>query len=137
MNTLSNSDHRFIAGITGNRARCNTWNKIATYGVRDIYGGLGAPTSELTTEEEAMWFEERTKQYHDPRWKRRRDRKVFSIGYCECCGSARQLEVHHIQYYRDRHIWEYSDDELKVLCKKCHLQQHGMKIRANGTIDRL
>jgi len=47
---------------------------------------------------------------------------------CEQCGSAENLEVHHIiklEKYETRHNnIKNSQDNLKVLCKRCHTLAH-------------
>jgi 5-methylcytosine-specific restriction endonuclease McrA len=34
------------------------------------------------------------------------------------------LQVHHKKYIGDREIWEYDDNDLITLCKKCHSDLH-------------
>ena len=74
-----------------------------------------------------------SKEYREllllPEW--REFRKKFideSGGKCEKCdteGSAdNPLEVHHKKYIDGRKPWEYSEDELMVLCKRCHEKLH-------------
>lgn len=65
-------------------------------------------------------------QYKHPLWQKRRldvlEKAEFA---CSCCGDTdSQLHVHHRQYFKDRKIWEYGDDELEVLCEACHEEAH-------------
>ena len=62
------------------------------------------------------------KKLLDPRWQRRR-LEVLSLAEWECsdCGaSEKTLHVHHPRYIKGREPWEYTDDELVVLCEDCH-----------------
>lgn len=45
--------------------------------------------------------------------------------FCECCKMGNtELQVHHIYYDANREPWEYSTDELIVLCRGCHKDIH-------------
>jgi hypothetical protein len=58
----------------------------------------------------------------DPRWQRcKNDALVRSDYTCQECGAThRTLHVHHVWYRKNALPWEYSDNELKVLCDQCH-----------------
>lgn len=44
---------------------------------------------------------------------------------CTECGSNKNLEIHHTFYYRQKTLpWNYPNDGLKTLCKKCHTAYH-------------
>lgn len=43
-----------------------------------------------------------------------------NTGYCEECGSTENLDVHHIDHDR----MNYSQDNLKTLCRSCHKKLH-------------
>jgi hypothetical protein len=43
-----------------------------------------------------------------------------------CLDDKSQLHVHHRRYVRGRKLWEYSDNELLVLCDACHAREHGL-----------
>ena len=65
--------------------------------------------------------------YNHPEWRKKRklvldDRK----NQCEICGSSQNLQVHHTKYIRGRRLWQYANDELKVLCASCHRKEHGL-----------
>lgn len=67
-------------------------------------------------------------------YKRLRDTeewKTFSIkvkahyGYvCKKCGSIKSLNAHHLRYHMNALPWEYSMDEMIVLCSECHKEEH-------------
>ena len=57
-------------------------------------------------------------------------REVFRLKgmECETCGESKSSgphnQVHHIRYIRGREPWEYSMDQVTVLCKECHNDIH-------------
>lgn len=57
-----------------------------------------------------------------PSWQRRRLERLQACDWrCQACESRdRTLHVHHKRYVKGRMVWEYSDDELAVLCVDCH-----------------
>lgn len=59
----------------------------------------------------------------DDLWKQRRKRALFRAGYrCARCGATRNLDVHHLTYAR---IGAEDEDDLVVLCRRCHAAEHG------------
>lgn len=61
-------------------------------------------------------------QLRDPRWQKRRlevlERDEWS---CRRCGDDEsELHVHHLRYITGKKPWEYDDEDLRTLCKKCH-----------------
>lgn len=60
-----------------------------------------------------------------PYWKLVRSLKLMkqSIKYCEVCGSNKQLTIHHTTYAH-RGSEHLHLDDLQVLCKKCHFNEH-------------
>lgn len=65
-------------------------------------------------------------KYHEqlqhPYWQRKRleimQRDNFT---CTVCGSTkRTLTVHHLCYLPETHAWEYDDELMVTICKKCH-----------------
>jgi hypothetical protein len=70
------------------------------------------------------------KELADPRWNiRSSERKIVANGACERCRSGKRINTHHIIYIDGRHAWEYEDDELEVLCRKCHRAEHGIEYK--------
>lgn len=65
-------------------------------------------------------------QLAHPLWQRRRLEMLNAADWkCTMCGCAdQQLHVHHKQYFKGRLAWEYSNDELQVLCAVCHERSH-------------
>lgn len=62
----------------------------------------------------------------DPRWQRKRLEMLNAAGWkCTACGrSDNTLHVHHRRYVKGRKPWEYTDQELRVLCAECHQSGH-------------
>ena len=62
----------------------------------------------------------------DPRWFSFRQ-FVFSVrGHkCEIFGSTERLQVHHVGYKKGLLPWEYTCNDVKVLCRNCHARVHG------------
>lgn len=46
---------------------------------------------------------------------------------CESCGKPSNLHIHHREYYKNRHAWEYLPNEVMVLCGDCHRHIHNIK----------
>lgn len=67
-----------------------------------------------------------TEKLADPLWKKRRlERLKLAGNECESCGeTGKTLHVHHRVYHRGHEPWEYTDEELEVLCKDCHDSEH-------------
>lgn len=63
----------------------------------------------------------------DPRWKAFRQ-FVFSVRgrKCERCQSSGNLQVHHIKYKEGLLPWEYTCNDVMVLCRGCHEKIHGI-----------
>lgn len=69
----------------------------------------------------------------DPRWQKRRLEVLSFYGFqCFFCKDLKsELHVHHKQYLRGRSPWDYSDDELVVLCVVCHEKIEGLLKRVS------
>jgi 5-methylcytosine-specific restriction endonuclease McrA len=65
--------------------------------------------------------------YLHSKWWRKRRRAAFRAARsrCQLCG-AKATEVHHLSY---DHLWSEPDNELLVLCLKCHAAIHGKRPR--------
>ena len=51
-------------------------------------------------------------------------RDNFVCTSCLCDNFERQLEVHHVVYFKDKKAWEYLDYYLVTLCRDCHQKEH-------------
>lgn len=62
----------------------------------------------------------------DPRWQKKRleilQRDNFKC--TECGDDSHSLHVHHLFYTKGLKPWEYPNDALVTLCKKCHNNKH-------------
>jgi hypothetical protein len=58
----------------------------------------------------------------DPRWQKLRLEILESAGWeCESCGSdTKTLHVHHRYYVPRKEPWDYTREQLLVLCEMCH-----------------
>lgn len=45
---------------------------------------------------------------------------------CEMCGARKYLQIHHPKYIAGRKPWEYSVNEVAVLCGRCHRLVHNL-----------
>lgn len=58
-------------------------------------------------------------------WIERRDKYLSDHGpKCTSCGTESNPHVHHKCYQNGRAYWDYSDDDLEVLCVVCHAIFH-------------
>lgn len=66
-------------------------------------------------------------QLKDRRWYSFR-RFVFDVrgAKCEKCGATTNLQVHHPKYKGGRKAWEYTCNDVVVLCRNCHCKVHGI-----------
>jgi hypothetical protein len=85
-------------------------------------------------------------QLLSPNWQRKRLERLDAAAWaCESCeDTSSTLHVHHRRYVKGRMVWEYSDDELQVLCETCHKQHHAdralldamlLNVEFGGTYD--
>lgn len=66
-------------------------------------------------------------QLKDKRWKAFRQ-FVFAVrgNRCEMCGDSQNLQIHHPRYKPHAMAWEYTCNEVVVLCGHCHMAVHGI-----------
>ena len=67
--------------------------------------------------------------YNSAQWKDLRLRAIQHVGAkCEKCTRHQDdgavLQVHHRRYVRGRRPWDYPFEELTVLCRRCHAEEH-------------
>jgi len=62
----------------------------------------------------------------DPRWQKLRLQAMQAKDFtCEICGTKEiTLHVHHKEYLKGHEPWEYHANQLSVVCKDCHEEQH-------------
>lgn len=46
---------------------------------------------------------------------------------CETCGSTENLQVHHLKYKKVK-AWEYTCNDVIVVCRDCHKRLHGINV---------
>lgn len=66
-------------------------------------------------------------QMSDARWKAFR-KFVFAVrgSKCELCGSGKSLQVHHPKYIKGLKAWEYTCNQVIVVCRCCHEKIHSI-----------
>lgn len=76
---------------------------------------------------EKVIYSKYNEQLKNPCWKAFR-KFVFAVRGCKCemCGSIVNLQVHHPEYINGRKAWEYTCNEVVVLCEQCHRKAHGL-----------
>ena len=90
-----------------------------------INGRTPRKITETGEYEKRMSYEEQLK---DKRWLSFR-RFIFDVrgSKCEKCGSTTHLQVHHNHYIKGRSAWEYTCNDVMVVCRKCHRKIHRIK----------
>jgi hypothetical protein len=70
-----------------------------------------------------------SEQLKHPNWQRKRLEAMNHYGFvCARCESTdKMLHVHHRRYVKGRMAWEYSVEELNVLCEGCHSREHDLQ----------
>lgn len=66
-------------------------------------------------------------QLKDERWNYFR-MFIFNVRgrKCEVCGSTKNLQIHHTRYLKYCKAWEYTCNDVMVLCDTCHKRAHGL-----------
>lgn len=73
-------------------------------------------------------FSSYKEQLNDERWKAFREFVFFVRGRrCEVCGETKRLQVHHLRYKKNTKAWEYTCNDVIVVCDQCHRKIHGIK----------
>ena len=79
---------------------------------------------------------EYSKKFKDPRWQKRR-LDILELNGFECvnCGDDKStLHVHHKFYRKGADPWDYSDNNLIVLCETCHSELHDAMLEVDRAI---
>ncbi|MFL4436870.1 HNH endonuclease [Acinetobacter baumannii] len=74
-----------------------------------------------------------------PKWQRKRLEilQMWNFSCSKCESTENTLHVHHKHYVKGRKPWEYSANELTVLCESCHKSEHEAKDILNMLISHL
>lgn len=77
-----------------------------------------------------------SEQLKHPNWQRRRLEMLNAADFkCTACGSDDEtLHVHHKYYKKNVQVWEYTDNELIVLCANCHSLEHERQDIVNNIV---
>lgn len=80
---------------------------------------------ETVQDTDSIWKQRHDEELKSPMWKKKREEVFERYGkQCVECGNTNNLQVHHLVYRKNRHLWEYNVDEMIPLCKKCHEKVH-------------
>lgn len=80
---------------------------------------------ETVQDTDSIWKQRHDEELKSPLWKKKREEVFERYGkQCVECGKTNNLQVHHLVYRKNRHLWEYKVDEMIPLCKKCHEKVH-------------
>lgn len=64
-------------------------------------------------------------QLADSRWLRKKNEILERDNYtCQKCGAKSHLNVHHLNYEKEKLAWEYPKEQLITLCYNCHEDLH-------------
>ena len=85
------------------------------------------PTINKIVSEKKVPYSPYNEQLKDEKWKAFRN-FIFIVRDCKCemCGATQKLQVHHPNYVKGRKAWEYTCNEVVVLCEQCHRKAHGL-----------
>ena len=118
--------HRNWCYPDGTKVKC-LWDAVE-YLTKLYYNTEKLPpikSNKVEFKDEIISYEEQLK---DSRWLIFREKVFKARGRkCEHCGSTIYLQVHHPKYRTGRKAWEYSTDEVVVLCRECHKKEHNIK----------
>jgi hypothetical protein len=70
------------------------------------------------------------KDLRSKKWKALKQKVIAHYGSCALCGVAKKavLQPHHKFYHQSPHrIYDYTVEEMAVLCRNCHKRIHGKK----------
>ena len=59
----------------------------------------------------------------DQRWKDKAKKIIERDKCCQKCLKKRNLQAHHLAYVYGWKPWEYPDEWIVTLCKKCHKEE--------------
>ena len=67
-----------------------------------------------------------------------KSKKIKKRDFYECnnCGNEFNLEVHHIEYIKNRYAWDYPNSHLIRLCKDCHEIEHNLYFGTKGRLKK-
>lgn len=114
-----------------NGTKVKSVREMVEYLTKIYYSGFGLPPIMPIYRKGVKHIKKKLsykEQLKDPRWLAFRE-KVFKIKgmKCEHCNSTFNLQIHHPKYKENKMAWEYSINEVVVLCRKCHVAEHNLE----------
>ena len=64
------------------------------------------------------------KQLNDNNWIQKVEEIKGIYKICQICRTSNNLQVHHTKYIEGRKAWEYENEDLQLVCEKCHTEIH-------------
>lgn len=119
---------REVSDDGGNSARYYPeWDPCMTV-FRTVDNGMGYDITDCTFFRCAWSYDDYLKS---PAWEAKRKEILERDGRrCTVCGTAKNLEVHHLTY---DHFGDELPEELVTLCRKCHEKLHEKDIAEKGS----
>jgi 5-methylcytosine-specific restriction endonuclease McrA len=83
----------------------------------------------LSRQERRRFYNDKRNYYRDiylktDHWKELKHKKLQSQNKCERCDNPNNLDVHHLRY---KHLYDVLEEDLMVLCRKCHSDEHDVE----------
>jgi 5-methylcytosine-specific restriction endonuclease McrA len=113
-------EKRFLDFISGKTKSVNPIKKKKTkQGKKSRWIGIDEFEENHTNDRRTYYRAEYLKSDH---WKNLRKEKLAENGkICESCGRKNNLDIHHLDY---KNLYDVTLEDLKVLCRKCHNDEH-------------
>lgn len=70
--------------------------------------------------QKSMYHSDYKKMLESPEWKLKKTEILSRDKCCQYCGAVENLEVHHIFYLKNLKPYNYHNNLLIVLCRRCH-----------------
>ena len=108
-------------------AAINVYNSIYLEKERKEAKKISKLAREKAKEKENKRWMPYKEQFSNEKWKAFRT-FIFAVRgkECEMCGEEKNLCIHHIKYKSNKKAWEYTCNDVMVLCKKCHEKVHNI-----------
>ncbi len=103
----------------------------------DVYNGIVVSRARKSAKQKAKkeanthkktQYVQYQEQLKDEKWLAFRQ-FIFAVRgrICEACGLTHSLQIHHLRYKKGAKAWEYTCNDVMVVCDKCHKKIHNLK----------
>lgn len=123
-------DYVDIVKIKNKYGRYSSFYRLKDgYNLKEVKAGIDKFTfafyRKVKKTQKKLFKSNKTNKYrkylHSYKWMKIKNRIKRERKTCEKCGSNNMLEIHHIHY---DNIFNEKDEDLMLLCKKCHAKEH-------------